>query len=190
MEAVTLLILAAFLLSGPMALRTQEDLAGKVIRLHVIAASDAPEDQAWKLVVRDAVLARAEVLLADCQDRDEAEARLRDALPELERLAASAVPDPVRAELRETPFPTKTYAGFALPAGTYLALRIEIGTGQGRNWWCVVFPPLCPAAGTAPADMEDTFTADEIRLITAEDPGYVLRFRTVELWERLRRAFS
>ena len=81
----------------------------------------------------------------------------------------------------------KEYDGFALPAGRYPALRVVIGEGAGRNWWCVVYPPLCTAACT---DMEQVaidagLSGDDVKLITEED-GYVLRFRAVELWQRLR----
>ena len=76
----------------------------------------------------------------------------------------------------------------ALPAGEYLALRVVIGAGEGRNWWCVVYPPLCTAAA---CDLEETarssgLTADDVSLMTGDGTGYILRFRSLELWERLR----
>ena len=95
---------------------------------------------------------------------------------------------PVSVSLEETEFPLKTYDGFALPAGEYLALRVVIGAGEGRNWWCVVYPPLCTAAA---CDLEETarssgLTADDVSLMTGDGTGYILRFRSLELWERLR----
>ncbi len=150
-EVALLIGLAAFLVSGGLALRTQAQLADRVVRLHVLANSDGEEDQALKLLVRDRVLARATELLTQAKDREEAEALLRRELPELERLAvrelaANGCDDPVTAELTDTEFPTREYDGFTLPAGQYLALRVVIGQGEGRNWWCVVFPPLCTSA--------------------------------------------
>ena len=111
--------------------QSQRQLAEKMIRLHVIANSDSAADQALKLKVRDAVLARTTEILEQSADRAEAEALLREALPELERIAEETVraeggDDPVTAELAEASFPTKEYDGFALPAGKYLALRIVI----------------------------------------------------------------
>ena len=146
-----------------------------------------------KLRVRDAVLARTEELLRQSADRREAEASLRGELLELERIAAEEIAAagydyPVTAELTDTRFPTREYDGFTLPAGQYLALRIVIGEGAGRNWWCVVFPPLCTAAAAdvPAAALAAGLEEEELRLITEEDGGYVLRFKTVEWWEQLR----
>ena len=192
-EIALLLGVAVCLLSGAKALHTQGELADKVVRLHVLANSDSEEDQALKLLVRDAVLDRAEDLLAQTSSRAEAEGKLRGQLLEFERLAEAVVREAgydyeVTAELTDTEFPTREYEGFTLPAGEYLALRILIGEAAGRNWWCVVFPPLCTAAtADVPASaMAAGFTEDEVRLITEEDRGYVLKFKAVEFWETLR----
>ena len=184
---------AVFLMSGAWALHTQQALADRVVRLHVLANSDSQEDQALKLEVRDRVLARAAELLEGLADRDEAAERLRESLPELEGLAeeeirANGYDYPVTAELENTAFPTKEYGAFSLPAGEYLALRVVIGEGAGQNWWCVVFPPLCTAVSS---DVPETamaagLTEDQVGLITEEDNGYVLKFKAVELWEALR----
>ena len=188
---------AAFLMTGVWALNTQRDLADKVVRLHVLANSDTEEDQALKLLVRDAVLERATEILEQSADRAEAEIRLRESLPELEAIAeetvrANGYDYAVTAELEDTAFPTKEYDGFSLPAGEYLALRILIGEGAGQNWWCVVFPPLCTAAS---ADVPETalaagLTEDQVSLMTEEDGGYQLKFKAVELWERLKAALE
>ena len=192
-ELALLLGAAVFLLSGIWALNTQRDLADRVVRLHVLANSDTEEDQALKLLVRDAVLERTTEILEQSEDRRSAEALLRESLPELEALAeetvrANGYDYAVTAELEDTSFPTKEYDGFALPAGEYLALRILIGEGAGQNWWCVVFPPLCTAAS---ADVPETalaagLTEDQVSLMTEEDSGYVLKFKAVEWWEQLR----
>ncbi|MCF2664233.1 stage II sporulation protein R [Oscillibacter valericigenes] len=196
-EIALLLGVAVCLLSGAKALHTQDELADKVVRLHVLANSDSEEDQALKLQVRDAVLDRAEDLLAQSSSRAEAEAKLRGQLLEFERLAEAVVREAgydyeVTAELTDTEFPTREYEGFTLPAGEYLALRILIGEAAGRNWWCVVFPPLCTAAtADVPASaMAAGFTEDEVRLITEEDRGYVLKFKAVEFWETLREKWN
>ena len=185
--------LAIFLGSGVLALRTQDELADKVVRLHVLANSDSEEDQALKLKVRDVVLERATAILEQSADRREAESRLRGELLELERIAAEEIAAegynyPVTVELENTDFPTKEYDGFTLPAGEYLALRVIIGEGQGQNWWCVVFPPLCTAASAdVPASaLAAGFSEEEVNLITEENQGYVLKFKAVEWWETLK----
>lgn len=192
-EVALLVGLAAFLLSGGLALRTQRQLADRVVRLHVLANSDSEEDQALKLLVRDRVLARATELLTEAGSREEAESLLRAELPELEELAARELRAngcgySVTAELTATEFPTREYDGFTLPAGEYLALRVVIGQGAGRNWWCVVFPPLCTAASAdvPAAALAAGLTEDQVGLITEEDRGYVLKFKAVEWWEQLR----
>ena len=192
-EIALLIGMAVFLTSGALALRTQDDLADKVVRLHVLANSDSEEDQALKLRVRDVVLERATAILEQSADRREAESRLRGQLLELERVAAAEISAagyryPVTVELENTDFPTKEYDGFTLPAGEYLALRVIIGEGQGQNWWCVVFPPLCTAASAeVPASaLAAGFSEEEVSLITEENQGYVLKFKAVEWWETLK----
>ena len=191
-EIALLLGLAVFLAAGAAALGSRDALADKVVRLHVLANSDSEEDQALKLKVRDRVLERAAELLEDSGDRDEAEARLTEALPELEGLAAAEIAAngydyPVTARLEETSFTTREYDGFTLPAGKYLALRVVIGEGAGQNWWCVVFPPLCLGSvseTTAETAASAGFSEDEISLITGENEGYVVKFKAMELWDR------
>ena len=192
-EIALLIGLAVFLTSGALALRTQDELADKVVRLHVLANSDSEEDQALKLRVRDAVLEQATAILEQSADRREAESCLRGQLLELERIAAKEIAAegydyPVTVNLENTDFPTKEYDGFTLPAGEYLALRVIIGEGKGQNWWCVVFPPLCTAASAdVPASaLAAGFSEEEVSLITEENQGYVLKFKAVEWWETLK----
>ena len=192
-ELALLLALAVTILWGAASLGQQEELGRKVIRLHVIANSDSPEDQALKLRVRDRVLARAQEILEQSADMEQAEQALTAALPELTRearetLAAEGCAQPVQARLEPAEFPTKDYDGFSLPAGKYLALRVIIGQGAGQNWWCVVFPPLCTAAACQWLDAGRAagLEEDDLSLMAEEDAGYELRFRSVELWEMLR----
>lgn len=191
-EIILLLVLAGFLTSGALALQTGQELSDKVVRLHVLANSDSEEDQALKLKVRDRLLACMEPLLAGAADRREAEALLRGRILELEQLAAEEIRAngyeySVAIELEDTVFPTREYDGFTLPAGKYLALRALIGAGEGQNWWCVVFPPLCAAAS---AEVPETalaagLTFDQVGLITEKDQGYVLKSKLVEFWREL-----
>ena len=193
-EIVLLLALAMTALWGAWSLQRQDRLEERTIRLHVIANSDDPTDQALKLDVRDRVLALAETILTGTTDREEAVALLEASLPEIEAAAAQEITRQgrtcaVTARLERSEFPRKTYDGFALPAGEYTALRVVIGEGKGQNWWCVVFPPLC---NTAASDRAETAIAagweqDDLGLVTGETTGYVLKFRSVELWEIIRR---
>jgi len=196
-EIVLLAAMAAFLISGAMALHTQDDLSDKVVRLHVLANSDSEADQALKLKVRDAVLERAEEILEQSGNRDEAEGKLRGQLLEFERIAEAVIGEAgydyaVNVELRDTEFPTRAYDGFTLPAGEYLALRVLIGEAAGQNWWCVVFPPLCTTASSeiTVSALASGFTEEEVRLITEENAGYVLKCKAVEFWEQLRQKWN
>lgn len=191
-------LLIAILISfawGTWADRTQQRLSDKVLRLHVLANSDSEADQALKRKVRDSVLETASAILADCPDRETAEQRLSAALPEIEdaaraRIAAEGGKQTVTAELRPTVFPTREYEDFTLPAGEYLALRVVLGEGEGHNWWCVVFPPLCAetTSSLSQTAMAAGLTEEEVALITESD-GYQLKFKAVELWEKLMAYF-
>lgn len=192
-EIALLLLLAAFLASGALALQTEQALSDKVVRLHVLANSDAEEDQALKLKVRDRVLDYVEPILEGAADRREAEALLRGQLLELERVAREEIRSNgydygAEVRLEDTAFPTREYEGFTLPAGKYLALRVIVGEGAGRNWWCVVFPPLCAAAS---AEVPETALAaglspSQVGLITEENSGYVLKSKLVEFWGEIQ----
>ena len=191
-------LLIALLVSfawGTWADRTQQQLSDKVLRLHVLANSDSEADQALKRKVRDSVLETASAILADCPDRETAEQRLSAALPEIEdaaraRIAAEGGKQTVTAELRPTVFPTREYEDFTLPAGEYLALRVVLGEGEGHNWWCVVFPPLCAetTSSLSQTAMAAGLSEEVVALITESD-GYQLKFKAVELWEKLRSLF-
>ena len=142
-----------------------------LIRLHVIADSDLPEDQAVKLEIRDAVLIRAGELLSGCESADSAWEVLSFSLPDL--LDAAAVrarrlgcDDRISVQLGVFDFPDRTYGDVVVPAGEYRALRVIIGAGEGKNWWCVLYPGLClPADGgyhSALLDwLRDWFGGDE-----------------------------
>ena len=126
----------------------RERLNEELIRLHVVANSDTSEDQELKLLVRDAVITSLRQALADVQETQQAKEYLKENLPKLQELAnktldaAGSTQRAVVTLCREG-FPTRQYDTFSLPAGVYEALRITIGEGEGKNWWCVVFPSFC-----------------------------------------------
>lgn len=176
----------------------QRELADSVIRFHVIANSDSQADQDLKLQVRDRVLAQAETFYPEHATLSEARSALEAHLDELAQAGQAVVEEAgyhykVTAQLTNCWFPTKEYEGFALPAGNYNALRIVIGEGKGQNWWCVAFPPLC--LGAASETVEEAtqagyFTPDQAALVTEQDEGYVLKFKSMELLGQLQGLFS
>lgn len=194
-EAALLAGVAVALLAGLWLDGEQAALADKVLRLHVIANSDAGADQALKLEVRDRILSEAAGVFQGSGSVEEAALAIQEALPRLEEAGAEVVRAAgydyaVTASLEEDVwFPTKEYTDFALPQGSYTALRVVIGEGAGRNWWCVVFPPLCLGSVTETAQEAaalGTLSEDDVALMTGEDQGYVVKFKAIELWETLK----
>ena len=176
---------ALTLLAACWAQGRQRMLADGLIRLHVIAADDSESEQALKLRVRDAVLAFLEPRLDGAADADEAAETVRASLEEI-RLAAESASEgrSVAVTLGQERYPLRQYEGFALPAGRYCSLRVTLGAGEGHNWWCVVFPPLCLRSAETPA-VRSAMNVDDLHLIR-QDEGYELRFRVLELWGELQ----
>lgn len=186
-----------FLVMGLLPIHGESEIYDNVLRLHVVAASDSAADQALKYQVRDAVLDASEALFTGAITRDEAIRRAEgnmDILLDAAREAVSAAgrTDSVRIELGEEVYPTKNYELCCFPSGAYASLRVIIGEGQGQNWWCVLFPPMCLSAASAESAEEAFiavgFTADQYRLITETDrPAYRARFRLLEVIEEALR---
>ena len=167
----------------------EEAIYNSVIRLHVIAASDSDADQALKLKVRDAVLSGLSTLSEGCLSKSEAEEKLASQLDEiravaLETLAAEGCDCHVSVSLGKEKYPQKSYDGVCFPAGEYTSLRIVIGEGEGKNWWCVLFPQLCLAGAknAEAAFVEVGLTPEQYRVITETDvPKYKLRFKIIDI---------
>ena len=183
-EIALMAALCLALCTGVWAQGTQTRLAGKLVRLHVIAASDSARDQAEKLAVRDAVLAVLTPRLEHARTADEACGIIRAARGELLRAAGAVSDKPVRVALGTEHYPTRDYGAFALPAGEYTSLRVILGDGAGHNWWCVVFPPLCTSEALTDA-AAPTLSRTDRALITRVDGEYEIRFRILELWDML-----
>lgn len=180
-ETAALLALCLTLLMGVWAQGRQRAISDSVLRLHVIAASDAPEEQALKLRVRDAVLDYLAPRLEDVQDRDEARSLLAGDLDGVRAAAESAAEGrQVRVTLGRERYPLRQYEGFSLPAGEYESLRVILGEGEGQNWWCIVFPPLCLEAVEGER-LQSVMGRGDYGIVSEEE-GYVLRFRLLELW--------
>lgn len=158
-------------------------LRENLLRLHVVGASDSEEDQAVKLQVRDAVLQSLEEGLQDMTDPQAAYDYVARMLPRVEAaanraLAVAGFSETVEVSLAEEAFPTREYDTFSLPAGVYKALRVVIGEGEGRNWWCVVFPQLCGAE----VEFVETASAAGLdpELAKSLEGEYELRFWVLE----------
>lgn len=191
-EAALLMGMGLALLLGTWVAGQQRALADQVVRLHVIGASDSAEDQRVKLQVRDAVLAQAGPWLVGVADQGEAVAILTEHLPQLAQVGSGVAGVPVTASVEEGSwFPTKQYTDFSLPAGRYTALKITVGEGEGRNWWCVVFPPLClGSVSEEVAQRAGNFSQEQVKLVTGEEEGYVVKFKAMELLDEWNRWMS
>lgn len=170
----------------------RQTLRQELVRLHVVAASDSQEDQAMKLRLKDAVVESLKADMARLQDVEEAKVYLQENLPKIEALAnrvlqEAGCEDTATVRLAVEEFSTRVYDTFTLPAGVYDTLRITIGEGEGKNWWCVVFPGLCLPATTegfeeaaSCAGFSDSLTA----ALEGED-GYEVRFWLLDALGRL-----
>ena len=161
-------------------------IEGGLIRLHVLAVSDEEEEQRIKLRVRDAVLSFLSPELEAVRDKAEAERIVSASLPQIKAAAESAAEGRhVTVTLEREHYPTRRYGSFALPAGEYESLRVILGKGEGHNWWCVVFPPVCLGAGSEEA-LEEA-VGDETFQILCSGGHTALRFKLLELWGNLTR---
>ena len=163
------------------------------LRLHILANSDGDADQQIKIEVRDAVLAATAEGIAACETEAEAEEYVSKNLEIIEATANAVLEENgvnyrAKAVMGTFHFPDRKYRDVTYPEGDYRALRIVLGEGEGHNWWCVVFPPLCAATETdlAQTAMAAGLTDDDVKLLTEDGNGYVLKFKSIELWESLK----
>ncbi len=167
------------------------ELSQNIVRLHVIANSDSPEDQELKLKVRDAVLKHTE---NDFTQKSDVKGQLETYREiALNTVAENGFDYTVDVEYGNFHFPTKHYNNISLPAGSYDAVRIKIGDAEGKNWWCVMFPPLCFVDGTTNAayaeeKLKSTLDSDSYDIITSAQSGsfpFEIKFKIVELCGKL-----
>lgn len=188
-ELSLLIALCVSLCVGTWAQAKQSSISGSLVRLHVLAVSDDEKEQSIKLDVRDAVLEYISPCLDGAQSSEDAKRIISENLGGIKRAAESAAQGRnVTVTLSEEYYPTREYEGFSLPAGRYDSLRVILGDGEGHNWWCVVFPPLCVSA----AEQQEALDAmsDDTRGIVAESDGYQIKFRIVELWNEFLELFE
>jgi len=165
----------------------EAEIYNNTLRLHVIAQSDSAEDQALKLGVRDTVLATVSDNLQSCTSFDEAYASISDMTDTIASAAEEYLHEngsacSVKVELGRENYPRRDYGDTALPAGEYTSLRVIIGEGEGKNWWCVLFPSVCMGfAKDADEYAAVGFTPREYKVITGESDRWKVRFRILEV---------
>ena len=178
-----------------------QDYKDKLIRFHVIANSDSDEDQNLKLKVRDAVINYLQPKLLESESIEESELIIKREYSELEKISKNIILQngynyDVKIGIDYSEFPTKQYSNVVLPAGEYKALKIIIGEGRGKNWWCVMFPPLCfvdEEKGIIDKDTDDklreVLTEEEYNLIAQKTSNQTnrvqIKFKIVEIVQNI-----
>lgn len=172
-----------------------DSIREKMLRMHVIANSDSNEDQELKLKVRDAILLKGKEIFDGSITANEAEEKIIPHIEELENTALSVIKDEgfnydVRITVQKDYFKTRTYDNsVTLPAGYYTAVKVIIGEGKGKNWWCVMFPPMCLPAANAECKLDDVLNNEE-NIIVSNGTKYKLKFKIVEICEEFFKKYK
>lgn len=185
--ATALSLLVAALMIAVIPTDAEAAVYDDTVRLHIIANSNSNEDQALKYEIRDEVLNKYGTVLSSLTSADEAEETLLAVLDDIkvfceEEISERGYSYNVEVSLGEEWYDTRNYESFILPKGIYTSLRIIIGEGEGKNWWCVMYPPLCLDAATESAPADDAvkkYTDEEFTLVTSG--GYNVKFKMLEL---------
>ncbi len=170
------------------------NISDEVLRIHILADSDSQSDQNLKLKVRDAVLEYTNGLFDNVNSKEEAveiaENNIDKIIDVSERtLKINGCNKSVSAQITEMDFDTRYYDNITMPSGNYTALRITIGSGEGKNWWCVMYPSLCLYTCSDTDTLEDKLTDNQYELITDENE-FEFKFKIVEYFNIIRKLFS
>lgn len=170
------------------------EIRENVLRLHVIANSDSEDDQKLKLKVRDAVLSAGSSLFDGTTDTETAVTKAREETDYLTDTAQNVIDESgfdydVKIEVGKSRFPTREYDNITLPAGEYTAVRVILGKGEGHNWWCVMFPPLCLPAAENKAELSDVLS-DSAVAFAESGKKYEVKFKIIEWYEELKMKFA
>ncbi len=192
MKEKSFFILVLFLVITLISSVAVETQLPPLIRLHVLANSNSEEDQLLKYKVRDEIIKEMSKKFAQSHSLEESREIVLKNLGNLEDIATQTLRDAgclynVAAQHGEYTFPTKYYGSFALPAGKYEAVRVVIGQGQGANWWCVLFPPLCFAEGQIQGEHTQEEVISCIKLEQPQEKVIKVKpaFKIVEVWENI-----
>lgn len=167
-----------------------EDLRHNVLRLHIIANSDSVADQQLKLKIRDEILAQTGDMFLGITDLATAEDKAQNSLKDFELIANGVIKESgfdykATAYLGDSYFETRHYDDFSLPAGNYRSLIINLGESKGKNWWCVIFPTVCIPAATD-GDLTDSVAVESAN-VAKNANRYVIKFKTVEIYEKIKK---
>lgn len=171
-----------------------DDLSTKVLRLHIIANSDSKDDQELKIKVRDKIIEKSGNFLSSAKDKESAQNLVLNNLENLKEIAESEIKHQgfnysVNSEVINMYFPTRKYDYITLPAGHYDALRLIIGEGKGKNWWCVIFPQMCLGCAKKYTDTDTFFNSSEKDIISNGEK-YEIKFKIVEWFYSLKDKIS
>ena len=198
---VILILLSLFILISAISYvdAVSNNIADSVFRLHVIANSNSKEDQELKLKVRDELLSYMNIISKDSTSKKEAMQIANEHKEEFTQIAEKVIKEngynyTVNVQIGKADFPTKYYGDITLPAGTYDALKVQIGEAKGQNWWCVMFPPLCfvdVSTGIVPdnskQELKQSLDNEEYDLISKTDDNEIsFKFKIVELFQNWR----
>lgn len=183
-----------FLLSAYMD-STQAALSQGVVRLHVVANSDSEADQKLKLKVRDRILSECGAILGEGQSVDAVSADICNNMDYIKQIAQDEIEKngyeyDVSVDFGTGDFPRKEYGNITLPEGEYQALKVNIGDASGKNWWCVLFPPLCfvdEACVSVSDDSQQILRqqlGDSVYNMITDDGNIEFRLKTYELWQK------
>ncbi|MBQ7581179.1 MAG: stage II sporulation protein R [Clostridia bacterium] len=186
-------LLAAALVCVGGFIKTSERISGDVLRLHVLANSDSRKDQELKLKVRDAVLEEGKNIFGGEINVGNAREKISSEKDRLIKTARDVISQngfdyDVDIFVKKEFFDTRSYGDLTLPAGTYTAVKVEIGEATGHNWWCIMFPPLCLPAAQEKTDVNLYLDKQEVKVVKS-DPDYDVRFKVVEWYEKIREYF-
>ncbi|MBQ7356531.1 MAG: stage II sporulation protein R [Clostridia bacterium] len=160
------------------------DIYTDTVRLHILASSDSDEDQKIKLDIRDYILEQGFLDSGTPESKEDAENRLRLGIPDAERainarLSEMGVEYTARITLGEEWYDTREYENFTLPMGYYTSYRVVLGEGDGKNWWCVMYPPICKGLATDNSrDDGAHYSGEEYALISSGK--YNIKFKILE----------
>lgn len=166
-----------------------EELRQNVLRLHIVANSNSKFDQALKLKIRDAILEESSGVFENVRDLDGAVAAAQNDIERFCNIANRVIKENnagylATAYIGDSYFETRVYDDFTLPAGVYKSLIVSLGKAKGKNWWCVIFPEVC--IPTAMGDLEQTVSSESSQ-IAKQPQGYVMRFKIVEIYEKIKK---
>lgn len=187
--ALVFALISAILLAVSSFNASCDDLRTNILRLHIIANSDSKEDQALKLKIRDEILEKTGNLFVKTKNLSDAKEKAESSLDEFESIANQVILEngytyTAKATVGSADFSTREYDDFTLPAGEYPSLIITLGEGKGQNWWCVVYPAVCVPAASKHELNEST--KDKSAKIAQNPRRYVMRFKTVEIYEKIK----